>query len=232
MAIVSYYVLIGKSSGLVIVYSLCYLFIKFVVSFVPFFYEFNFAGPLITFNALAFIFFFLLRVLSFNDINIFKINTSKEVKKSFSDFITKLIALVLIIPFGFGLFLYTTNNLHTTPYRSKNFWSNFENKNTTLPLANFSILFSPAKIERMSEENKYNFDLVQQKRITEKYKNVFGEENNFFDQNLTHFSIPHGEKALIFLFDGEHVVSVYAHVDELANEVKKIYDVGYVEIKP
>jgi len=209
-----------------------YFVFKIIISVIPIHFGFDFIGIYVLFNAFSFIFFFLFGVLAFNNVDMLKINKELNAKNNLSELTYKRLTQFILLPTILLLFSNQIDNIHTVPYQKKDFWATFENKNATLPRENPSNLFSPAKIERMSEENKYNFNLVQQKRITEKYKNAFGKENNFFDQNLTHFSIPHGEKALIFLFDGEHVVSIYAHADELTNEVKKIYDVGYVEIKP
>ena len=238
MAVISHYILTSRhdKKSFYLIFGLLlfvYFGLKVIILVILIHFGFDFIGIYVVFNAFFFIFFFLFGVLAFNNVDMLKINKELNTKNNLSELAHKRLVQFIILPAILLLFFSSQiDNIHTIPYQKKDFWANFEKKDTTLPRENPSNLFSPAKIERMSEENKYNFSPVQQKRITEKYKNAFGEENNFFDQNLTHFSIPHGEKALIFLFNGEHVISVYAHADELTNEVKKIYDVGYVEIKP
>ncbi|NCD11114.1 MAG: hypothetical protein EOL93_01065 [Epsilonproteobacteria bacterium] len=69
--------------------------------------------------------------------------------------------------------------------------------------------------------------------MSNKYKKIYAKNNKFFDGNLTYYSIPYGEKSLIFIYDSNNtkVMSAYVDIDELTSEIKKIYDIGYIDIK-
>ncbi|MBV5279313.1 MAG: hypothetical protein J0647_09865, partial [Campylobacteraceae bacterium] len=161
-------------------------------------------------------------ILKFNKINIFNISNRVQKKKNYLE---KYFSIILLCSFCYFIIPNLFHGLYTEPYQQDAFWSKKQENNDSLPQKSFSNMFNPIKIEKIK---KYNFSTIQKEELIKA-----GLENNFFDSNTTiYYSIPYSEKALIFLYQNKkRIITIYADIDDLNSSVKKIYDVGYINVK-